>query len=429
MNAPLSFAYPSAFRSDEEFARELDAGDPLRGYRDRFSIPAHDDGRPSLYFASHSLGLQPKSARRMMEEELDKWARRGVEGHFHGESAWYTYQELVRAPAARLVGARPDEVIAMNGLTVNLHLMMTTFYRPSAGRYKILMDAPSFPSDLYAVKSQLRLHGHDPAAALIQVAPRSGEHTLRSEDIEAALDRHGPEIALVLFNLVNFLTGQCLDAQRLAARAREQGCVIGLDLAHAAGNVPVSLHDWQIDFACWCTYKYLNSGPGAVAGCFVHEKHGHNLDLPRLAGWWGNDPDQRFRMQLEPNFVPRAGADGWQVSNPSIFALAPLRASLELFDAAGMPALRAKAECMTRYLDYLLETSGTKRVQLITPRPLAERGCQFSFVVPDRAREMQKYLEQSGVVCDFREPNIIRAAPVPFYNTFHEVFRLSRVLA
>src|SRR5262245_34874494 len=348
--------FTPGFSADADLARALDAADPLGRFRERFFLPEGPGGGPAIYFCGHSLGLQPRRARELVVGELDAWARHGVGGHFLGEAPWYSYHELLRGPAARLVGARPDEVVFMNGLTVNLHLMLATFYRPDGERYRILIDEPTFPSDRYAITTHLRHHGHNPAHALLTVGPRPGEQLLRTEDIEEVLDRDGEVIAVVLLSAVNFLTGQWLDVPRLVESAHRQGAVLGLDLAHAAGNVPLALHDWGVDFAVWCSYKYLNGGPGAVAGCFVHERHGQNLELPRLAGWWGNDPATRFRMHLEPEFVPRPGADGWQVSNPPILALAPLRASLELFDEATMPALRARSERLTGYLLDLLST-------------------------------------------------------------------------
>jgi kynureninase len=417
------------FQPGEDFAIALDAVDPLRPYREQFLIPRRADGSPVIYFCGHSLGLEPRQARDFVEQELHDWAQLGVEGHFRGKSPWYPYHEQFRETGARLVGARPGEVVFMNGLTVNLHLMMLTFYRPTAQRHLILIDEPAFPSDRYAVLSQLRMHGFDPHDALVSVQPRAGEQTIREEDIEAILDQRGEEIALVLWNGVNFFTGQWFDLPRLTELAHRKGCVVGLDLAHAAGNVPLALHDWNVDFAVWCSYKYLNSGPGAVAGCFVHERHGSNLDLPRLAGWWGNDPATRFRMHLQPDFVPQAGADGWQLSNPPILAMAPLRASLALFDEAGMPALRAKSERLNAYLLYLIDRLPVGRLEVITPRDPARRGCQLSLLVHDRPRELARSLEAAGVVCDFREPNVIRVAPVPLYNTFHEVWRFADLLA
>ncbi len=420
--------YPRVFQPDEAFARNLDAADPLSHYRDSFHIPRRADGQPVIYFCGNSLGLQPKAARKLVEQELDDWARLAVDAHFQGKTPWYSYHEVFRESGARLVGARPGEVVMMNSLTVNLHLMMVTFYRPTAARHQILIDGPTFPSDLYAVQSQIQHHGFDPAEALLTLQPREGEHALRDEDIEAMLDERGGEIALVLLNGVNFFTGQCFDLERVTALAKRHGCVVGLDLAHAAGNVVLRLHDWQVDFAVWCSYKYLNAGPGAVAGCFVHEDHGRNLDLPRFAGWWGNDPATRFRMHLLPDFVPQPGADGWQVSNPPILALAPLRASLDLFEEVGMTALRAKSECLTGYLLYLLDRLPAGRFEVITPREPVRRGCQLSILVHEQPRELLQALETEGVVCDFREPNVIRVAPVPLYNGFFEVWRFVQIL-
>jgi kynureninase len=415
------------FRTDEAFARQLDAADPLAGFRERFLIPARPDGSPLIYFCGHSLGLQPKAVRAALEQELDDWARLGVEAHFRGRTPWYSYHELFRESAARLVGALPGEVVMMNSLTVNLHLMMASFFRPERRRWRILIDEPAFPSDLYAVQSQIRWHGLEPDEPLMTVRPRPGEHVLRTEDVEGELRRLGDATALVLLNGVNFFTGQWLDMERLMRVAHEHGCVVGFDLAHAAGNVPLRLHDWQVDFAVWCSYKYLNSGPGAVAGCFVHERHGHNLGLPRLAGWWGNDPATRF--QMPGRFVPLPGADGWQVSNPPVLAMAPLRASLALFDEAGMAALRTKSERLTGYLQFLLDRLPVGEFEVITPRDPRQRGCALSILVRDRPRELLEELQRQGVVCDFREPNVIRVAPVPLYNTFHEVWTFARILA
>lgn len=416
-----------SFQTDPAYARSLDESDPLRGYREEFHYPSAGGGRPMIYFCGHSLGLQPRGVRAVLEQELEDWARLGVEGHFRGRNPWYSYHETVRDAGARLVGARPDEVVWMNSLTVNLHLMLTSFYRPAGGRYRILIDTPAFPSDLYAVQSQLRLHGYDPDQALLALKPRAGEQVIRLEDVETVLQERGGEIALVLWNAVNFFSGQCFDVPRLVSAAHAQGCLVGLDLAHAAGNIVLNLHDWQVDFAVWCSYKYLNGGPGAVGGCFVHQRHGHDLSCPRLAGWWGNDPATRFDMP--PRFVPRAGADGWQISNPPIFSLAPLRASLALFDAAGMTALRQKSERLTAYLLFLLDRLATARFEVITPRPPAERGCQLSIRVHDRPTELLQALADAGVACDFRPPNVIRLAPVPLYNTFEEVWNFVRIIA
>lgn len=407
------------FQPDESFSRALDDADPLRRFREQFHIPRRADGAPVLYFCGHSLGLQPRTARALVEQELDAWARLGVEGHFEGERPWYSYHENFRDAAARLVGALPSEVVFMNSLTVNLHLMLMTFYRPTASRYRLMMDSPPFPSDLYALQSQLRYRGQDVSKDLLLVP---------SADIEASLAKHGQEIAVVLLSGVNFLTGEFLDIPRLVDTVHRQGCVFALDLAHAVGNVPLHLHDWQVDFAVWCSYKYLNGGPGSIGGCFVHDLHGRDLTLPRLAGWWGNDPATRFQMQTQNLFTARPGADGWQISNPPILAMAPLLASLALFDEAGLPALRAKSERLTGYLHYLLERMPDGFFEILTPSDPARRGCQLSLRLHERARELLAALQAEGVICDFREPDVLRIAPVPLYNTFHEVWGFARIL-
>lgn len=415
---------------DEAYALRLDAEDPLAPYRDRFCLPPGRDGAPSIYFCGNSLGLMPKAARDAVEQELHDWATLGVEGHFHARTPWYSYHEEFRESGARLVGAKPGEVVMMNGLTVNLHLMMVSFYQPTPGRHKILVEAPAFPSDSYAIQSQLLHRGFGAAEGLIVARPRPGEEAIRTEDIEELLlAQRGGEVALVLLGAVNFHTGQRFDIPRITAAAKRAGAVVGFDLAHAAGNVPLALHDWDVDFAVWCSYKYLNAGPGAVAGCFVHAAHGRSVHLPRFAGWWGNDPATRFRMHLEETFVPREGADGWQLSNPPIFSLAPLTASLAIFDEAGMPALRTKSERLTGYLEYLIDRSGSPRIVQITPRDPAARGCQLSLKVSDSGRALFDRIRRAGVVCDFREPDVIRVAPVPLYNTFHEVWRFAQILA
>jgi kynureninase len=421
--------YPTRFEDSESFARALDASDPLAGYRDQFCLPTGSEGAPLLYFCGNSLGLQPNDVRAALAAELDDWANFGVEGHFKKRDPWYSYHELFRDMGARLVGALPGEVVMMNSLTVNLHLMLTTFYRPKGRRTKILIDEPAFPSDRYAVQSQLRLHGLDPATTLVTVGPRPGEEVLREEDVEAVLAAHGEEIAVALFNGVNFITGQLYDIARLTVAAQGHGCHVGFDLAHAAGNVPLRLHEWNVDFAVWCSYKYLNAGPGAVAGCFVHERHGNNSSLPRLAGWWGNDPATRFRMQLERDFVPRSGADGWQLSNPPILALVPLKVSLEIFDTIGMDSLRAKSLTQGAYLDHCLDRFATGRFARITPRSPEQRGCQLSLRAAGAARECLADLNARGVIGDFRPPDVIRIAPVPLYNSFHDIWRLAKILA
>ncbi len=417
------------FSADEEFALQLDREDALAGFRERFYLPVGEDGKPLIYFVGNSLGLMPKATRQIVDQELEDWARLGVEGHFAAATPWYSYHETLRDSAARLVGALPNEVVCMNSLTVNLHLLMATFYRPTKTRCKILMEEPAFPSDTYAIKSQIAHHGFDPEECLVLARPRHGEMTIRQEDIEAVFEREGEQIALVLFAGVNFFTGQLFDIARITATAHRLGCTVGIDLAHAVGNAPLSLHDWEVDFAVWCSYKYLNSGPGAVAGAFVHDRHARDRELPRFAGWWGNDPKTRFRMQLEPDFVPVLSADAWQLSNPPILAMAPLRVSFALFDeAGGMPALRAKSERLTGYFEFLLEQIATGLFTVITPREPNERGCQLSILVHERPAELFQKLEAAGVKCDFREPNVIRAAPTPLYNTFHEVWRCAQIL-
>jgi kynureninase len=352
-----------------------------------------------------------------------------VDAHFEARSPWYSYHERFRDSGARLVGARPGEVVMMNGLTVNLHLMFVSFYRPTAERHAVLMEDCAFPSDTYAVKSQIRFHGYDPEEALIVARPRPGESTLRTEDLEELLDRRGSEIALVFLGAVNYFTGQWFDLPGVTTAARRHGCMVGLDLAHAAGNVPLALHDWQVDFAVWCSYKYLNSGPGAVAGCFVHERHGESADLPRFAGWWGNDPSTRFRMHLQPEFEPFAGAEGWQLSNPPILAMAPLEASLDLFDEAGMERLRAKSVRLTGYLQSWVDHVGNERLSQPTPRDPAARGCQISLRAVERPRALFESLRSAGVVGDFRQPDVVRVAPVPLYNSFHDVWRFGQALS
>ncbi|HSH37854.1 MAG TPA: kynureninase [Chthoniobacterales bacterium] len=418
------------FSPDEDFARQLDAEDPLRPFRDRFHIPLTKEAKPCIYLVGNSLGLMPKATRAVVEQELHDWANLAVDAHLEGSTPWYSYHETLREPAARLVGARPHEVVCMNSLTVNLHLMMATFYRPTKSRFKVLMEEPAFPSDTYAVKSQIAYHGFGTKDAVVLARARGGEFAAQTELIEATLDKHGDEIALVLLAGVNFFTGQFFDIGRITAAAQKHGCVVGIDLAHAVGNVPLALHDWNVDFAVWCSYKYLNSGPGAVGGAFVHERHATNRELPRLAGWWGNDPATRFQLHLLPEFVPVQSADSWAISNPPIFSMAPLRSSFAIFDeAGGMEALRTKSLKLTGYLQFLLDQIGSRAFTVITPRDPKARGSQLSILVHEHPKELFAKLEAAGVKCDFREPNVIRAAPTPLYNTFHEVWRFAQLLA
>jgi kynureninase len=418
------------YRDDEAFAREMDAADPLRAFRAEFHIPAGGRAGDHVYLTGNSLGLQPRAARALVEQELEDWARLGVDAHISGRNPWLPYHEQFRGAMAGVVGALPHEVVMMNSLTVNLHLLMVSFYRPTRERFRIVIEDSAFPSDSYAVASQAAFHGHDPREAIERLRPRPGEHTLRTEDVEAVLERGGRSVALVLLGAVNYLTGQWFDMDRITAAAKRQGCTVGWDLAHAAGNVPVRLHDCGgggVDFAAWCTYKYLNAGPGAVAGAFVHERHtragasspGQVSSIPLFAGWWGNDPATRFEMG--PEFVPVASADAWQVSNPPILSMAPLRASLGIFDRAGMPAIRAKSEKLTGYMEFLLDRWCGDRVRVLTPRDPASRGAQLSIVVPGAGRAIEHRLHDAGIVVDYREPDVIRAAPTGLYNSFADV--------
>jgi len=418
------------FSTHEDFALELDREDSLRDFRKKFYLPLGKDGKPLIYFAGNSLGLMPKAARQIVEEELDNWARLGVDAHHATGTPWYSYHEALREPTARLVGAKPLEVICMNSLTVNLHLMMATFYRPTKSRFKILMEDPAFPSDTYAIKTQIAHHGLDPKDALILARPRKGEFTIGTEDIVDLINKHADQLAVVVFGGINFFTGQLFDIEKITAAAQNRGVVAGFDLAHAIGNAPLSLHDWNVDFAVWCSYKYLNAGPGAVAGAFVHERHATNTSLPRLAGWFGNDPNTRFRLHLEPEFIPVPSADGWQISNPPILSMAPLRASLAIFDEArGIDPLRAKSIKLTGYLDFLLTEIGSKKFSIVTPRDSSSHGCQLSIVAHEHPKGLHNELIAAEVKCDFREPNVIRVAPTPLYNTFHEVWRFAGILS
>lgn len=419
------------FRNDENFAHEMDANDALRSFREEFLIPKTKTGENMVYLAGNSLGLQPRTTKTLLNEELDDWATLAVDGHFRGKRPWYPYHEMFRTSGARLVGANADahEVVMMNSLTVNLHLMMISFYQPTKSRFKIMLDWPAFPSDLYALQTHIQSRGFDPREAMVFVKPHESAHTITAEQIEETLEAHGDEIALVLFSGVNYFTGQCFDIESITALGHAHGCMVGFDLAHAAGNVELKLHDWGVDFAVWCSYKYLNSGPGAVAGCFVHSRHGNAPNLPRLAGWWGNDPATRFRMHLNEQFVPQKGAEGWQISNPPIFAMTPLKASLDLFSEATMPALRAKSLAMTRYLRSLLDDAKIPGVTDITPREDDAHGSQISLMITSDLKKTIHALESAGVVCDARKPNVIRAAPAPLYNTFHDCWTFVHVLS
>lgn len=417
---------PMTFQSDKGFAERLDKEDSLANYRVRFFIPKDKDSQDVIYLCGNSLGLQPKSVRSFVEQELRDWETLGVEGHFHARNPWLSYHELLTEQTARLVGAKPIEVVVMNTLTVNLHLMLVSFYRPTAMRHKIVIESSPFPSDRYAVESHIKFHGFDPKQSLVEWKPRADEVSLRMEDIEDFLDAEGQEVALLMLGGVNYYTGQAFDMERLARAARMKGCIVGFDLAHAAGNLVLRLHDWDVDFAVWCSYKYLNSGPGGIAGCFVHERHAQEFDLPRFAGWWGQNKQTRFKMG--PTFDAIAGAEGWQLSNPPILPLAALRASMEIFDEVGMGKLRNKSELLTAYLGFLLDQHSGKEFRIITPRDPKQRGCQLSILVHAEGRRVFERLTENGVVCDWREPDVIRVAPVPLYNSFTDVWKFAEVL-
>ncbi|MEO3807422.1 kynureninase [Sphaerisporangium sp. B11E5] len=413
----------------EDEARRLDAGDP--GQRELFHVPPATGGRypETAYLAGNSLGLQPLATRGELLADLDAWARLGVEGHLEGPRPWLPYHEYLTAPAARLVGALPEETVVMNSLTVDLHLLMVSFYRPRGARHRIVIEDTAFPSDGYAVRSQARFHGLDPDEAVVRLRPRPGEDTLRTEDVLAYLEREGERVALVLLGGVNYLTGELMDIPAITRAGRAAGAVVGWDLAHAAGNVPLELHDWDVDFAAWCSYKYLNSGPGGLAGVFVHRRHLGDPALQRFEGWWSTDAATRFEMA--PVSRPPARADAWQVSNPPILAMGPVRTSLEIFDRTGMAALRARSVRLTGYLERLLdEVTATRPITVITPRDPARRGAQLSLRVGRGAGELAKRLRhEHGVIADAREPDVLRAAPVPLYCAYHDCWRFADALA
>lgn len=414
------------FVASLNFAKQMDRTDPLRSFRNLFHIPVINK-KKSIYFTGNSLGLQPKNLKAIMAQELDDWATLGVEGHFHARRPWLYYHKFTKSTLARIVGGKTTEVVAMNQLTVNLHLMMVTFYRPTAQRYKIITEAGAFSSDQYALESQLKWHGIDPSVGLIEIKPRPGEFTLRTEDIIETIQVHGNEVALVLFGGVQYYTGQFFDIRSITECAHRNGAVAGFDLAHAAGNVPLSLHKHDVDFAVWCSYKYLNSGPGGLAGAFVHEKHGLNASLPRFAGWWGHNESERFEMKK--GFKPIPGVDGWQLSNVPIFQAAAHVASLDIFKKAGMSALTKKSMLLTGYLEFLLNAfdHDKKYFTIITPSLKPERGCQLSILVHKNGRKIMEEISKAGAITDWREPDVIRAAPVPLYNTFEEVYRFAEI--
>lgn len=409
------------------FAKELDLKDPLKGFRDQFYIPVIN-GKDSIYFTGNSLGLQPKTTQEYVLNELEDWANFGVEGHFHATNPWLSYHEIFPQQVSKIIGSKVEEVVVMNQLTVNLHLLMTTFYRPTKERYKIICEAKAFPSDQYALESQAKIHGLKPDETIIEVAPRQGEYEIRAEDILATIKEHGSSVAVVMFGGVNYYSGQVFDMETICKAAHDAGAYCGFDLAHAAGNVELHLHEWKVDFACWCSYKYLNSGPGGVAGAYIHEKHIANKELPRLAGWWGHDKTNRFKM--EKGFDPIPTAEGWQLSNAPVLSMAAHKASLDIFEDAGMENLTAKGKMLSDYLMFILneinESLPKKIIEIITPKN--NKGCQISILMLEKGKELFEALKQEGVIADWREPNVIRVAPVPLYNSFEEVFMFGEVV-
>jgi kynureninase len=404
----------------------LDNSDLLKAFREKFLIPKAADGKEVIYFAGNSLGLQPKSARTYIEQELKDWEQYAVEGHAKAKTPWMPYHEFLTPQTAMIVGALPEEVVNMNTLTANLHFMFVSFYRPKGNRKKILIEAMSFPSDYYAVESQIRYHGFDPAECIIEAGPRINESSIRTEDIERIIEDHCDEIALIWLGGVNYYTGQAFEFEKLTRAAHEKGIIIGFDLAHAAGNLELQLHNWNVDFAVWCNYKYLNGGPGAIGGCFVHEKHLRDESLPKFLGWWGHDKKTRFLM--EHKYVPIPTVESWQVSNPPVFQLASLKASLDIFAEAGIDKLRSKSEALTEYLEQLIESVHSENIEIITPKDPGQRGCQLSLRIKKNGKSLFNELMSRNVICDWREPDVVRVAPVPLYNTFEDVFKFSEII-
>ena len=415
------------FENNLAFANQLDEQNSLNHFREQFYIPVIN-GNECIYFTGNSLGLQPKTTQDYVVNELEDWANFGVEGHFHATNPWFSYHEIFPQQVAKIVGALPEEVVVMNQLTVNLHLLMTTFYRPTKERFKIICEAKAFPSDQYAFESQVKLHGVNPDEAIIEVTPREGEYSIRTEDIIATIEKHSSSIALVLFSGVNYYTGQVFDMPSITKAAHNIGAYCGFDLAHAAGNIELHLHDWNVDFACWCSYKYLNSGPGGVAGAYIHQKHFTNKSLQRLAGWWGQNKTNRFKM--EKGFDPIETAEGWQLSNAPILSMAAHKASLDIFEDAGIENLVAKGKQLSDYLFFIIEelnsTLTKKAIEIITPKN--EKGCQVSMLMLQKGKEVFEALKQNGVLADWRDTNVIRIAPVPLYNTFKEIYHFGEIV-
>jgi len=417
------------FQNTREFAQQLDAQDELQHYRNEFLFPQHN-GKNVIYFTGNSLGLQPKRTKKYVDDIMNDWSNMAVEGHFYAEKPWWDYHERFANPLSKLVGAKPSEVTVMNTLTVNLHLLMVSFYRPTKTRYKIICEEKAFPSDQYMFQTQVNFHGYKADDAIVEIKRREGEHNIRLEDIIAKINEVGDELALVLIGGVNYYTGQVFDMKTITEAGHKIGAMVGFDLAHAAGNVKLELHDWNIDFAAWCSYKYMNSGPGNASGCFVHEKHHDNKDLSRFGGWWGHNKERRFIM--EPEYNPIVGADGWQISNLPILSLAPYLASVEMFDEVGMEKLISKRNQITAYLEFILheideEIDGTE-FEIITPANQEERACQLSVFLHGQGRSLFDYLMKNGVITDWREPNVIRLAPAPFYCSYEDMYDFGQIL-
>lgn len=425
-----------SFKNTLEFAKRLDEQDSLKHFKERFFIPQHN-GKDSIYFTGNSLGLEPKTVYQYVKQELDDWAKLGVDAHMQAKNPWLPYHESFPKQLSKIIGCLPHEVVVMNSLTVNLHLLLVSFYRPTKERYKIICEHKAFPSDQYAMETQAKFHGFDPADAIVEVKPRDGEYAIRTEDIISTIKQHGQQTALVLFAGVNYLTGQLFDMKKITEAAHQIDAIAGFDLAHAAGNVELHMHDWDADFACWCTYKYLNSGPGAVAGAYIHEKHVSNTTIPRFAGWWGYTKETRFKMEKGFEAIPTV--EGWQLSNPSILTMAAHKASLDIFDEAGMNNLVAKSKRLSGYLHFILneinsrqkalkDSFGEKVIEVITPSNENERGCQVSMLMLKRGKEIFNALLNEGVFVDWREPNVIRAAPTPLYNSFEDVWKFGNII-
>ena len=415
------------FKNDIQSAKKMDNADPLKNYRNQFIIPQHQN-QDIIYFTGNSLGLQPKTTQDYLLQELNDWGKYGVEGHFLAKNPWLSYHETLTDKMAKIIGALPQETVMMNQLTVNLHLLMVSFYCPTPQRYKILCESKAFPSDQYALQSQIKFHGYKIADALIEVEPRQGEFHIREEDIEDAIEKNKDSLALIMIGGVNYFSGQVFDMKRIAEAGHKVGAVVGFDLAHAAGNIELNLHDWNVDFASWCTYKYLNSGPGSVAGVFVHEKNLKNLDLPLFAGWWGHDKTTRFLM--DKTFVPMNTAERWQLSNAPVLSMAACRASLDIFEEVGMPALIQKSKNLTAYLEFIIQEINLQKnncLQIITPK--VNRGSQISVIAHGYGKELYTNLIKHGVMPDWREPNVIRCATVPLYNSFEDIYRFGQILS